>query len=181
MNCFPMFIDLQDREVLVCGSGSRAEEKIRQLIPYGPRITVIGDGFSELDLASHPVFVVVASNREENRRIAGICRRHHVPVNAVDQPEDCDFVFPAILKEGDLTVAIGTNGKSPAAAAELRKRIAGQIPGNVAEILTWLSDLRQKMKDMVPALRRQALGRIVQEDFRENRPLTREEVEDICK
>ena len=67
---------------------------------------------------------MIAATDEEalNGRIAEYCQAAHIPVNVVDDREKCTFFFPALVKEGALTVGISTDGKSPAAASWLRGR-----------------------------------------------------------
>lgn len=198
MEYFPMFLDIENKPVLICGSSRHALEKIHRLAPYRPRITLIAPAptpelkaltditlaphrFCEADLACHPVFVVTAESPEENRRISQICRAHHIPVNAVDQQEDCDFLFPALLKAGPLSAGISTSGASPTAAMELRDQFRELVPTNIEEILAWLLPTRAQIFAQVgdKPLQRTILRAVVQETFTRNRPLTDEELSTI--
>lgn len=200
MKYFPMFMELEGREVLVCGGGRHGVEKVERLMPFGARIRVISETvseemerqegivivrrrFEEADLDPCPAFVVAAQGREENERIAGICRRRHIPVNAVDMQDLCDFIFPAMIVSGRLCVGISTGGASPAAAVELKRRMAGQIPDNVDQILDWMADLRERVRGSIPDRedQRAAFRSMVERSFRAGRPLREEELRDILK
>lgn len=198
MRYFPMFMDIKDKEILVCGGGSHGIEKVRGLDPFGACIRVISeeapDGieqqegvtverrrFEESDLDSFPVFVIAAEDRQENERIVSICRRRHMPVNAVDMQDICDFIFPAMILSGQLCIGISTGGASPAAAVELKKRIAEQIPDNVDEILDQMADIRSAVRERIPDRegQRQAFRCMVRQAFQEGRPLDEREMQGI--
>ena len=63
-------------------------------------------------------------------------------MNAVDQPADCSFIVPSVVKRGDLLVAISTSGKSPALAKRLRKTLEGQLGSAYGRLLDLMGDLR---------------------------------------
>lgn len=198
MEYFPLFLDIENKTVLICGNGRHALEKIRRLKPYQPKIVVITPAptaeltamegitmeahrFSEADLDCHPAFVVTGENFEENRRISQICREHRVPVNAVDQQSDCDFLFPALLKAGPLSVGISTSGASPTAAMELRDQFRELVPARIEEILDWLVPARARIFRQVEdkKLQRTILRTVVQKAFTLDRPLTAGELSAI--
>lgn len=199
MNYFPMFLDIKDREVLICGGGRHALEKLERLSPFGADLHVIaehipenifsemrkfegviveGRCFSEEDLDSCPVFVVAAQDRAENERIAKACRKRHIPVNAVDMQDLCDFIFPALITSGQLCVGISTGGASPAAAVELKRRIGECIPENIDEILLWMGGIREEVFEKLPdqEQRRHVLREMVIRAFALKRPLEEAEL-----
>ena len=199
MQYFPMYLDIKDKTVIVCGGGAEACAKIRRIMPFGPIIRVIsanmsGDieglgvfaekrRFEEGDLGCCPVFVITAEDRDENLRIAELCRARHLPVNAVDQPSVCDFIFPSIISRGDMCVAVSTGGKSPSAAAALRERIEEVIPDGIEDILPWMEQVRAKLlADGYGAdMRRRLLRAIVREAFAKGRPLSEDELAHIIE
>ena len=200
MRYFPMFVDIKDREILICGGGSHAAEKVQRLVPFGACIRIISEKapesierqegvraekrrFEENDLDSFPVFVIAAEDRQENERIVSICRRRHVPVNAVDMQDICDFIFPAMILSGQLCIGISTGGASPAAAVELKKRIAEQIPDNMDEILDQMADIRSTVRERIPDRegQRQAFRSMVRQAFQEGRPLDERELREITE
>lgn len=147
MALFPFFINIEHARGIIIGKGKHAMEKIERLEPYGPQLTVIGEGeFSEKDLEPLPAFVIVAGeNPEENHRIANLCRERRILVNVVDDQPYCDFVFPSLISKGNLSVGICTNGASPAAGVLLKRKMEAQIPEHMEEILDFLQEKRPQI------------------------------------
>ena len=196
MNYFPMFMDIRGREVLICGGGMHALEKVERLTPFGADILVISRrispemecaegirierrSFSEKDLDSFPVFVIAAENRKENERISNICRTRHIPVNAVDMQDICDFIFPALITSGQMCVGISTGGVSPAVSVELKRRIEECIPDDVDDILLWMNGMREEVRRRIPdkEKQRKVLRQMAKRALEEGRRLTWEELE----
>lgn len=228
MNYFPVFMDIRDREILICGGGKHAMEKIEKLKPFQPKLHVISENLSEdfraylselmadaygnssggldtdvcrgsssglapkiwiekkrlseNDLSSCPVLVIAAENPEENRRIAALCREKHIPVNAVDQPEDCDFIFPSMLVTEHLCIGISTGGVSPTGAICLRNRFAEAIPDDVDEILLWIRSLKEELKktQMEKSKLNKILRLAMNEALTRGRVLTKAELGQLC-
>ena len=102
-------------------------------------------------------YVVAATGiREVDRKVASDCRRRGIPVNAADDPEYCDFIFPAIVKRDSLTVAVSTSGTSPAYAMQLRREIEDMLPPDIGPILTRMGNLRSKVTLKVAVQKRRA-------------------------
>ena len=145
MALFPFFVDIQEKKGMIIGGGNQALEKIKRLLPYCSGLIVFAEtfkqeiteiaeiqlvhrSFRESDLEDRPAFVVAAAeDREENRRIAGLCRERRVLVNVVDDPDYCDFIFPSLIQYGDLSIRICTGGASPSTGVLLKKKIQAQI------------------------------------------------------
>lgn len=204
MNYFPMFMDISGCEILILGGGKHGLEKIERLQPFRPQFHVISEHiseeflagietmegvtmerrrFSEQDLDNPPVFVIAAEDRKENERIAEICRRRHIPVNAVDMQDICDFIFPSMIVTEQLCIGISTGGASPAAAVELKKRVAEQIPDEMDEILLWMTEIRAFIRNRITDKKHQRviLRRIAEKAFDLERPLTEAEVKQILQ
>lgn len=195
MSFFPIFTEIGGRCILVCGSGAHAVEKTERLIPFGAQICVIAPEipekirntpgvyieehkFTEKDLKKDPVFVVAAESDAENLRILEICRRHRVWVNAVDQPEACDFIFPSLISKGDLTIGISTGGTSPTAAVMLRQQIESLLAQETASILASMPRVRAILREQIQSQSdlKAALRKAVAKAFYEDRPLTDAEI-----
>ena len=133
MSYFPFFMDLEGREGLVIGGGSVALRKVEKLRPYGAKLTVIApkilpelkktEEISCMEIPFTPtalegkMFVIAASDDPEvNHEAALLCRERGILVNVVDDKEECSFLFPALVKRGELSVGISTGGASPSAA-----------------------------------------------------------------
>lgn len=174
MGYFPFFVDLEGREGLVVGGGAVALRKLQKLLPYGPRLTVAAPellaeiealpGLTRLRRSFAPAmlegkgFVIAATDdREVNRGIAALCRERGIPVNAVDDKEQCTFLFPALVKRGDLTVGVSTAGASPSAAAWVGRRVSERLPEDFGEMLDYLASLRPMVRERVAEENRAAV------------------------
>lgn len=200
MNYFPMFMHIKGREILICGGGKHAADKIEKLIPFQPQIHVISENisvkiknmpnittversFAKEDLYTYPLFVIAAENETENKRIAKLCRELHIPVNAVDQPEDCDFIFPSIIATRQLCIGISTGGVSPTGAICLKNRFADMVPDEIDNILLWARSLKEKMKaQQIPVcIRNSFLRTAIHQALDKERILTVSELEELYK
>lgn len=179
MALFPFFINIEEKEGIIIGTGKHAQEKIKRLEPYGPKLRVIPEGeFSEKDLDPLPAFVVVVGeNIEENHRIANICKEKRILVNVVDDQEYCNFVFPSLINHGNLTVGVCTNGASPATGVLLKQKFEEQIPDNMEEILDFLQEVRPIIANTLTDKRQRYTFyyRLSELCMTENRALTEEE------
>ena len=186
MTFYPVFLNLRGRRAVVIGGGAVAEQKVRGLLAAGAHVTVVSPettvGLSTLaaengielrrrpyragDLAGAWLAIAATDDRTVNASVWAEAERAGVPLNAVDDVEHCSFIAPAIHREGDITVAVSTSGKSPALAARLRRRIANMIGGAEARFCALLGELRPDLAARVPDARtRTALWyRIVDSD-----------------
>lgn len=102
-------------------------------------------------------FVIAATNdRELNHHISGLCRERKIPVNVVDDPDACTFLFPAIIKQGELSVGISTGGTSPSAAKYIKKAVMETVPEGMGEILEYLGTVREEVKAVLPEEKQRA-------------------------
>lgn len=167
MAWFPFFMDVSAGEGLIVGGGTVALRKIEKLLPYAPRLTVCAPellpdieavpGLTLLRRSFEPpmlegkLFVIAATGDNAlNCRISALCRERHIPVNAVDDRENCTFLFPALVKRGALSVGISTGGASPSGAVYWKNRISELIPQDAGDLLDYLDGLRGTVKEAVP-------------------------------
>ena len=195
MAYFPFFVELAGASGLVAGGGKVALRKVEKLLPYGPRLTVIAPridekilampgvvcfrrAFEPADLEGKDFAVAAAGDREVNHRIARLCRERKIPVNVVDDKEASSFLFPSLIKRGELSVGISTGGSSPSAAIYLKERFAEAVPENLPEILDFLAGERANIRQAVSCGGRREM--LMKELFwacmEQGGPLTREEV-----
>lgn len=173
MAYFPFFMELSGREGLIVGGGAVALRKIRKLLPYGPQLTVAAAEFypevEEIpglilcrqpfspELLEGKFFVIAATDDPTvNHWISALCRQRHIPVNVVDDRAACSFLFPALVKQGALSIGISTGGASPSAAIYLKEQIQALLPDNFGDLLVWLDSLREEIKAAIPEERRRA-------------------------
>jgi precorrin-2 dehydrogenase / sirohydrochlorin ferrochelatase len=144
---FPMFMKLAGKQCLVVGAGKVGEPKIGGLIDTGARIHVVAiaasdqvrewadagkielelRAFSSSDLDGKFLAVVATASRSLNELVYREAQRRGVLCNVVDVPEYCDFFYPAVVRRGDLQIAISTAGQSPSLAQKLRQQLERQF------------------------------------------------------
>ncbi len=168
MAYFPFMVDIEDKKCLVAGGGRIAFQKASVLAGFGVDILIIAETicpelqelagvtccrrqFADTDIEGMDFVVAATDNPELNRRIAGLCHEENIPVNAVDDKEACSFIFPALIQNEDLLVAVSTGGSSPAAAAYVKKRLKEYIPEYYGKMITGLSRYREEILDRVPS------------------------------
>ena len=200
MGYFPFFIQLQDAPGLIVGGGTVALRKAEKLLPYGPSLTVVAPEigpelaalpglaleyrpFRPEDVEGMAFVIAAAGDRELNHRVARLCREKGVPVNVVDDREACSFLFPALVKRGELSVGISTGGSSPTAAVWLKEQIAALLPEGLEDTLAWLEEQRPLLKARWPEERVRARGfsALFSACLGLGRPLTAEEREECLK
>jgi len=168
---FPLFMDITGRTVFLVGKDPKKEEILRS---FGADVRIL-EHLSEKDLDEAPALVVLAEG--DRREMAALFRCRNIPVNAVDDPENCSFFFPSILRRGDTTMAISSGGKAPAASRALRERLEQTLPEDLEQILDWLGKLTADLRREIPDYdtRAQLLSRIAHKAFDLGRPLTEDE------
>ena len=168
MPCFPMFVELKGKRLLVLGGGRVALRKVEKLRPFGGKITLVAPRvepelagmaavrirekpFRFTDLWPRPALVIVATDdRAVNARAARLCRRLRIPVNVADDPALCTFLFPALVERGDFCAGLSTGGASPTAAVYFKERIEELLPERLEEILVYLEGRREQLKHTLP-------------------------------
>ncbi len=162
---FPVFLNLEGRRCLVIGSGPMADAKAEALRGAGA-VVIRKPGHEAGDLWDCFVAIAATGDREANARIAAEAEIRGVLFNAVDDPDHCNFIFPAVHRDGDLTVAVSTGGKSPVLAARLRDRIAGEIGPEYRLLLDVFGRLREEVAARLPEfdLRRKLWHRLADSD-----------------
>lgn len=164
---FPMYIELQDAPCLVLGGGSIACHKVMVLRDFGALVTVIApeihdsikeaDGveciyreYDGADLEGKVLVVAATDDTAVNRRISEECRTRGILVNAVDQPEDCDFIFPSYIRKGGVVAAFSSGGQSPVVTQYLKRKNETVVTDMVGRMAECLGSLRQTVKDQIP-------------------------------
>jgi siroheme synthase-like protein len=194
-NLFPVFLKLEGRRCFVVGGGTIAEQKIDGLLEskadlhvVAPTVTdriraLAAEGrvkwtaraFEPADLDGASLVVAATGDESVNDAVFQSAASRSVMCNAVDEPERCDFYYPAVVRRGDLQIAISTNGRSPALAQRLRRELEEYFAPDYAAWLEWLGKMRTLLfrSAMDPERRREALHQIadrkVYERFRSAR------------
>ena len=94
------------------------------------------------DLNRAYLVISATGERKTNTLISAYCRRKGILVNVVDAPSECNFILPSILKKGDLSIAISTNGVSPALAKKIRQELQQKFGTEYMKLLRMLKEIR---------------------------------------
>lgn len=166
MSYFPMFIDLKGKECLVVGGGAIAFRKIQVLGEFGATVTVVApemiseiDTMNEIrvlkrefqmeDIKEKDLVVAATPNKKLNHRISKECREKKIPINAVDQQEDCTFIFPSYIKQGEVIGAFSSSGQSPVITQYLKEAFRPVLNEYVAELAQCLGGIREEVKQRI--------------------------------
>lgn len=190
MSFYPIFVQLEGKKVVVVGGGNVAHRKVLALLECGAAIYLAGRELvseleqmvekKEIHFLGHEfkdeylnnAFMIIAAtdDKDLNHHISTCAREKGVWVNAVDQPPDCDFIVPSILKRGDLQIAISTSGKSPALARKIRKSLEAQFGQEYETFLAMMGRLRKMVLSLgLPQEENSRIfQKIVDADFLEN-------------
>jgi siroheme synthase-like protein len=167
---YPIYIDIEDRAVLIVGGGVVCARKAETMMRYGGRVTIVSpeitdeiaawerDGalvvhrklYEESDLDGASIVIASTDDPCVNARVARDCRRRKVPVNVVDVTHLCEFIVPAIIEKGSIQIAISTGGKSPALGRTLKEDLQRTIGPEYAEVNDLLGTLRREAKRILP-------------------------------
>lgn len=187
---YPVFLKLQGRPVLVVGAGSVAAAKIAGLQRCGARISVVATRlgptvqqlaqareltafereFEDDDVDGQTLVIAATNDPATNGRIRRCCERRRVLVNAVDDPEHCDFFVPAVVDRGAVQVAVSTQGASPALVRVLREQLEQVLEPSIGRFAELVSEARARIRVMFPTdfeRRRSANEAVVRSGARE--------------
>jgi len=166
MQSFPIFLTLQDRQVLVVGGGEAAASKIELLLAAGARVNLIADtvvgeiaqqiadarilwagrAFEEHDLDDMSLVIVAADDEALQTHVSQAARRRCLPVNVVDRPTLSSFTMPAIVDRAPVTIAISTGGAAPALARRLRAEIERALPATIGRLARFADIFREQVR-----------------------------------
>jgi precorrin-2 dehydrogenase / sirohydrochlorin ferrochelatase len=160
---YPVQLNLAGKPVLVVGGGRIARRKVEGLLEAGAVVTVVApDVDDELaalpgltihrrpydtpDLAGQRLVLTATNDTAVNQRVHDDADAAGLWVNSADDPERCSFTLPAVVRNGDLTLTVATNGRSPALATFLKQRLADEYGhGDYRTLLQLLHEARQTL------------------------------------
>ena len=168
MSYYPVFLQLENKIALVVGGGKVAQRKVETLLRYGASIHVVskvltdklkqlieinkvrllGEEMREEFLDGAFIVIAATDDKELNSKVSESARKRGLLVNAVDQPADCNFIVPSIVRKGALSIAISTSGMSPALAKKIRKELDGQFGNEYETFLNVMGSLRKEVLAM---------------------------------
>lgn len=165
---FPVFLKLEELELLLVGGGNVGLEKLHSLLSNSPdaRITIIAPLikeeikhllqkhpgcvlvqrlFEETDLENKDLVILATDDKELHKKIKTLADKKRILVNVADTPELCDFYLGSIVQKGNLKIAISTNGKSPTAAKRIKEVLNKALPGELDDVIENLHEVRNKL------------------------------------
>jgi len=167
MELLPIFLDVNDKLVLVVGGGDTAVRKVASLRRAGASVRIISPqvcdrlgelttagaiehvarGFEDEDLRHACLVIAATDDRAVNRRVSQLARERRIPVNVVDEPRECSFIMPSVIDRSPVVVAVSTSTASPVLARLLRTRLESVIPAGYGR----LGELCGRYRDAVKA------------------------------
>ena len=167
MALYPIFVELKGRPVIVIGGGHVGAEKVRGLLAAEADITLVSPelidelrehvaagrirhiarAYAEPDLDGGYEFVMVATDDGAiNAEVAAAGKKRGLWVNAADDPKNCDFILPAVVRKGKIVLAASTSGTSPALARRLREELDAYLTEDMPALADLLSEVRLEMR-----------------------------------
>ena len=122
----------------------------RGTVLWEPSETVQTAFSVEDDLADADFVIAASSDEVLNAKISDYCRQKKIPVNVVDVKDECSFIFPSMLQEGPVNIAISSGGASPVLTQIIKERIRQVIPEHTGEIAEQLGSLRPEILSLFP-------------------------------
>jgi precorrin-2 dehydrogenase len=168
---FPVFLKLAHRPCLVVGAGEIAKAKIASLLEAGASVLVVSPEaapeiqahaanqqitwekreYQASDLSGKFLAIAATSDTAVNNAVFTEAQRLGILCNAVDDPPNCDFYFPAVVRRGDLQIAISTAGESPAFAQKLRRAFENALSQHLGDWLGAIGEFRREILAAYPA------------------------------
>ena len=167
---YPVFLDLRGRPVLVVGGGPLAAEKVRGLRAAEAEITVVAAAlnteltalrdageithlpreYRDGDMAGFAVVMAAqhgsAGGAALNGRLSAEARARGILLNAADDPANCDFILPAVVRAEPLTIAVSTGGGSPAVARRVREELSEYLSAETASLAELVAEVRADLR-----------------------------------
>jgi precorrin-2 dehydrogenase/sirohydrochlorin ferrochelatase len=161
---YPVNLDVGGRDCLVVGGGAVSERKVQTLLECGARVTVVAltatpvldtlsaeghihlefRGYRSSDLDGKFLVIGATDHEEVNKRISQDASSRSILCNIADRPEACTFVLPALVRRGDLLIAVSTSNKSPAVAKHIRQALEREFGPEYATLLDLMGAIRQR-------------------------------------
>ena len=163
---FPIFLTIEDSRCVVVGGGEVAARKAGALLAAGARVTAVAPAFctrfDALDaverlsqtydaavLEGARIVIAATDDPDVNEAVSRDARAAGALVNVVDEPALCDFIVPATVSRGDLTLSVSTGGACPALSARIRRELEDAYPEAYADFLDLLREIREEMRGIV--------------------------------
>lgn len=202
MAYFPMFVDIEKKKCLIVGGGTVALRKVQVLLDFGADVAVVAPeviskikeypvtvyqrNFQKTDLQGCELVVAATDDAGLNHEIAEAAQKQKIPVNAVDQQEDCSFIFPSYVREQELVGAFSSGGNSPVLTQYLKNYMAQILTAELGEANAYLGSIRPVVKRELDteAMRKKVYQQVLNELFKQiekkqDVKLSRQQLQDL--
>lgn len=184
---YPVFLDISERRCVIIGGGAVAQRRIEGLLAASAKVTVVSpaitDALAQLvaqgairhvarayepgDLAGCNLAFVATDDRDIDQSIFSEARLRGVWVNSADNPENCDFILPAVVRRGNLSVAVCTEGASPATTRAIREELETYFTPDYARLVRIAGEVRQELKERSFPVSPEAWNQALKGEFRQ--------------
>jgi siroheme synthase-like protein len=167
---YPVFLNLKNRRIVVIGGGEVAERKVESLLAtealivlispdITPRLDLLGQekriqvqrrAYAAGDCEGATLVFSATDDAEVSSAVFSEATQARALVNTADEPALCDFIIPAVVRQGDVAIAVSTGGTSPGLASQLRSKIAKMIGPEYAKLTELLARARPEIRLRVP-------------------------------
>jgi precorrin-2 dehydrogenase/sirohydrochlorin ferrochelatase len=167
---YPVYLDLSRKKCLVVGGGKVAERKVKSLLKCGAKVfvvspvltgwleqsvsagkvTAIRRNYTTTDLEDAFLVIGATDNHEINNKVAEECSERNILVNIVDQTAKCNFIVPAVIRQGALSISVSTGGNSPMLARRIREELEQSFGPEYQEFLDLLGNIREQVIKTIP-------------------------------
>ena len=139
--------------------------------------------FLEKEISKAFLVIAATSNREENHHIAELCHDRNILINVADSEAESSFIFPSVVRRGDISIGINSGTGSPTVSKHIRKQIEKAVPDYYADIAVFMGELREYVKANFKeeSQRRYILKTAAAQAFSEERVLNEKEIEEIIR
>ncbi|MFL5764723.1 MAG: TSUP family transporter [Bacteroidia bacterium] len=167
-NLFPVFLKLEQLNVLIVGGGKIGLEKISAVLNNSPatkvtlvarsilpeiaafreksgQLQILEKEFELRDLNGKDLVIAATGDRLVSEQIREEATKRKILINVADTPDLCDFYLGSIVQKGDLKIAISTNGKSPTLAKRLKEVFQEALP-DTQQSIDSLNAFREQLK-----------------------------------
>ena len=185
MGYYPIFLEMKNRRCVVVGGGAVAERKVEGLVAVGANVTVISPAITDRlrdmlsqgairhvareyragDPGGYDLVFVATENAEINAAVSNEARSLRIWVNSADDPDQCDFILPAVIRRGDLAVAVSTGGVSPALTRAIREELDEYFTADYAIFVQIAGEVRGELREKSVSPSAEAWNRALRGDF----------------
>ncbi|CAH6935597.1 Siroheme synthase / Precorrin-2 oxidase [Vibrio chagasii] len=173
MRYFPMFLDVENKPILVVGGGEVACRKVDSLLRAGANVTLVSpkvapylqqlvdenklhwvQNFYSSQIISKEYLQVWATtdNPSLNHQVYNDAKKLGILVNVVDDLPYCDFITPSMINRGRIQIAISSGGASPVLVRNIREKLETVLPQNIGLLADFGASKRNSIKESYPTV-----------------------------